>query len=300
EKKGFRFSLLNYTYGTNGIPVTTPNIVNLIDTLQIRKDLFKAKLQQTDAVIVFMHWGAEYQDAPNRAQKELAQFCLNNGATLVVGAHPHVLQPMQWNKEKNQLVAYSLGNFVSGQQSRYRDGGAMLWVEFEKQMSSDSVSSVRIKNASYELAWVYRNNEVPKKYFILPMKEFEQDTLLINNPAIVDRMKEFAVDSRSLYKKNIDIDESDRMAFETSYFKILLTTSSDSITIMDTTANIGFYGLYPEPEKDSLINWTTGKFYDREIAIEALHQIKSSTRYNDARLIWYYWDKRMEELSSGK
>lgn len=300
EKKGFRFSLLNYTYGTNGIPVTTPNIVNLIDTLQIRKDLFKAKLQQTDAVIVFMHWGAEYQDAPNRAQKELAQFCFNNGATLVVGAHPHVLQPMQWNKEKNQLVAYSLGNFVSGQQSRYRDGGAMLWVEFEKQMSSDSVNSVRIKNASYELAWVYRNNEVPKKYFILPMKEFEQDTLLINNPAIVDRMKEFAVDSRSLYKKNIDIDESDRMAFETSYFKILLTTSSDSITIMDTTATIGFYGLYPEPEKDSLINWTTGKFYDREIAIEALHQIKSSTRYNDARLIWYYWDKRMEELSSGK
>jgi poly-gamma-glutamate capsule biosynthesis protein CapA/YwtB (metallophosphatase superfamily) len=65
EKNGFRLSLLNYTYGTNGIPVSKPNVVNLIDTIQIKLDLEKARTQQADAIIVFMHWGAEYQSLPN-------------------------------------------------------------------------------------------------------------------------------------------------------------------------------------------------------------------------------------------
>src|SRR5690606_35570161 len=102
-QNGFTLALLNYTYGTNGIPVPKPGMVNLIDTAQIRKDINKAKQIRPDAIIAFMHWGDEYQSLPNRRQRQLAEFCFQQGADLVIGSHPHVLQPMEWRKEKNQF-----------------------------------------------------------------------------------------------------------------------------------------------------------------------------------------------------
>src|SRR5690606_23422672 len=108
EKNGFRLALLNYTYGTNGIAVPKPNIVNPLDTALIRADLIAAKAAAPDVIIVFTHWGEEYASMPNKKQKDLAEFCFNHGAQLVIGAHPHVVQPMEWRKEKNQFVAYSL------------------------------------------------------------------------------------------------------------------------------------------------------------------------------------------------
>jgi len=287
ESKGIRFSLLNYTYGTNGIPVTAPNIVNLIDTIQIKNDLLKAKEQATDAIIVFMHWGSEYQDHPNRMQKDLAEFCFNHGATLVIGSHPHVLQPMDWRRDKNQLVAYSLGNFVSGQQSRYRDGGAMLWVEFEK-IKTDTLNVTRIKKAGYELEWVYRNMESPKKYFILPLKEFESDTILVEERSAIANLKLFADDSRKLFTENKNVELSDRLQLESSYFKILVTKMHNSTRPADSISTLNFYGLYPEHTKDST-QWVTGKFFEKEIAQQALKEIRTSTAYKDAELVWYYW-----------
>src|SRR6478609_10357926 len=144
EKKGFRLSLLNYTYGTNGISVPRPVIVNQIDTLQIERDLIKAKSQNTDAIIVFMHWGVEYQSLPNISQKKIAEYCFKHGAKLVIGSHPHVIQPIEWRKENDQLLAYSLGNFVSGQRDRYKNGGALLHVTLKKTQGVDSITHVSI------------------------------------------------------------------------------------------------------------------------------------------------------------
>ncbi len=296
----FSFSLLNYTYGTNGIPVDTPNVVNLIDTVQIKQDLALTKYQRTDAIIVFMHWGAEYQDNPSHWQKKLADFCFDYGATMVIGSHPHVLQPMEWRKDKNNLVAFSLGNFVSGQQSRYRDGGAMLWVELEK-ISKDSVVTTRIIDASYELAWVYRNNESPKKYFILPLKEFEGDTVKVEETTALSNLKVFASDSRKLLNsKNKEVKESTRTPNETSYYKILLSHAIDSSEFIDTTAVVSFYGAHVEQEHDSLYHLVTRKFYDREVAEQALQEIRSSSVYKEASLLWYYWGRRWGDLPSGK
>ena len=298
SSNGMSFSLLNYTYGTNGIPITKPNVVNLIDTVQIKLDLYAARDQNTDAIIVFMHWGDEYKDQPNKAQKSLANFCFEKGATMVIGSHPHVLQPMEWRKEKNQVVAYSLGNFVSGQQSRYRDGGAMLWVELEK-IKSDSSSSVKIREASYELAWVYRNMESPKKYFILPLKEFEVDTIRINEQTARTNFKLFVSDSRKLMEENRYISESKRVPAESSYYKIVLADASHSTVISDTAHLFSFYDMHTEQVNDSLWQWTTSKFFDREIAEQALNQIRSATEFKEAKLMWFYWSRR-EELSSSK
>ena len=218
HKNGFSICLLNYTYGTNGMPVEKPNMVNRIDTVQIKIDLAKAKGFNPDVIIVFMHWGSEYQSLPSKFQKDISDFCFLHGAKLVIGSHPHVLQPIEWRKETDQLIAYSLGNFVSGQRKRYTDGGLMLTVELEKISMSDSSSVTRIHDSAYQLEWVYRTSGRDKKYFILPAHQFE-DRLSEEHQAIsesnlnlplVDKkaFQLFLDDSRSLLNKyNLEVKE---------------------------------------------------------------------------------------------
>ena len=167
ERQGFKLAILNYTYGTDGLPVTRPNVVNMLDTAMMRKDLQKAVSTKPDVIIVFPHWGAEYESLPSDTQKQITELCFRYGAKLVIGAHPHVLQPMEWHKAK-QLVAYSLGNFVSGQRKRYTDGGALIRIELEKVVFGDGSSITGIDTAGYLLEWVYRTNDSEKNYYILP------------------------------------------------------------------------------------------------------------------------------------
>lgn len=208
EQNGFKLALLNYTYGTNGIRVTRPNVVNRIDTAVIRKDIIKAKESRPDAIIVFMHWGLEYQSLASKEQKRLAEFCFALGTKLVIGAHPHVLQPMEWRKEKDQLVVYSLGNFVSGQRDRYKNGGAMLRVDLMKTMR-DSISATTIDSAGYILEWVYRTADAERNYYVLPVPAFEKDTTaFIKDEASRQLFKTFIDDSRKLFKKyNVTLEE---------------------------------------------------------------------------------------------
>lgn len=214
----FNLAILNYTYGTNGMPIEKPNMVNLIDTAVIRNDLLKAKEANPDAIIVFMHWGSEYQSLPSKFQKEITEFCFLHGAKLVIGSHPHVLQPMEWRKETDHFVAYSLGNFVSGQRKRYTDGGAMLTIELEKITQADSSSVTHLANSSYQLEWVYRTSGKDKKYFILPADEFEKtlvetevdsETTGLTLPLTERKAFQlFLEDSRYLFKKhNLNVEE---------------------------------------------------------------------------------------------
>lgn len=208
EKNGFNLALLNYTYGTNGIRVTKPNVINMIDTAVIRQDFIRAKQCAPDAIIVFMHWGLEYQSLPAKTQKMLTEFCFRLGAKLVIGAHPHVLQPMEWRKENDQLVVYSLGNFVSGQRDRYKNGGAMLQVDLLKTVH-DSVATTRIDSAGYILEWVYRTADTRKDYYILPVPSFEHDTTaFIKDEVSRLAFKTFIDDSRKLFEKhNVNLKE---------------------------------------------------------------------------------------------
>ena len=207
EKNGFRLSLLNYTYGTNGIPIPRPGMVNVIDTVQIKKDIARAKQQNTDAIIVFMHWGDEYQSLPNKEQKRLTNLCFREGVKLVIGSHPHVLQPMEWRKQSDQFVAYSLGNFISGQRPRYRDGGAMVWLDLQK-VTKDSISVTSISNASYELEWVKKSNAVKPEFVMMPFRYFENDSTFTDDKLLQNAFTVFKTDSRALLKKhNVEVAE---------------------------------------------------------------------------------------------
>ena len=154
EKNNFRLALLNNTFSTNGIPVEKPNVVNFIDTLRMAVDLAKARELKPDYIITCIHWGEEYKNRENATQRKIASFLARNGCNLVVGAHPHVVQPfakIPVADSDSAFVAYSLGNFISNQRDRYRDGGITLEVTLTK---TDSI--VTLHSVGYEPFWVYR------------------------------------------------------------------------------------------------------------------------------------------------
>lgn len=174
-KKGFKLALLNYTYSTNGIRTRYPAVVNPIDSAQISEDLRVARDLKPDAIIVMMHWGLEYQLVENKEQQKIAKQLLREGADLIIGAHPHVVQPARWETADGRqevLVAYSLGNFISGQVKQHTDGGIMVEVELLK-----SNGRTTVEEAAYIPVWrhVERLPSGKKTYRTLPIAAFESE-----------------------------------------------------------------------------------------------------------------------------
>ena len=197
EKNGFRIALLNYTYGTNGIAVTPPNIVNYIDTAIIAKDIEVSKTLHPDAIIACMHWGIEYQSLPDKEQKFLAGWLLQKGVDHVIGSHPHVVQPIEVRTDSltndKHLVVYSLGNYISNMSPRRTDGGLMVKMELVKD------STVRLNNCEYSLVWTARPVQSEKKnHQLLPVNlPIELVPLKARNS-----LKIFTNDARSLFSKH--------------------------------------------------------------------------------------------------
>lgn len=169
----FRIALLNYTYGTNGIAVERPNIINRIDTLRMAADLMTARALQPDFIIACIHWGEEYQNVENATQRRIARFLARNGCDLIAGAHPHVVQPfakIPVTGKDSVPVIYSMGNFVSNQRDRYRYGGIALDVTLVK-----TDSTVRIASCGYEPFWVHRFRDDKVSVFrLIPVNDYLQ------------------------------------------------------------------------------------------------------------------------------
>jgi len=138
EKNGFRIAMLNYTYGTNGIQLPTASqcIVNYIDSAKIREDIAAARNKNPDLIIANMHWGDEYQLSPNTTQTKTAEWLLRKGVDIVMGNHPHVIQPIETIVDSTgqitNIVVYSLGNFISGMTAVNTDGGQMIEIRLCK------------------------------------------------------------------------------------------------------------------------------------------------------------------------
>lgn len=181
EKKGFRIGLLNYTYGTNDPHIPDPCIVNMIDTLQIKADLRALQRQEPDITIAFMHWGDEYHLDENEQQQEVSWMLFKCGVDLVIGAHPHVAQPVKLLHEyraeglRQGLVAYSLGNVVSGQVRTNTDMGLLMEVTYRR---NPLTREVRLQSHHYLPIWRYRgwDEEGHRVISILPVSAFEGDT----------------------------------------------------------------------------------------------------------------------------
>lgn len=125
EEKGIRIAILNYTYGTNGIPQPKgmPHAVDMLDKDKVERDLKFAE-ENADFTIVCPHWGTEYNLGVDKSQKYWAEIFRKNGADLVLGTHSHVIEPIEMLEDVgigitnnhgggDMLVYYSLGNFVN-------------------------------------------------------------------------------------------------------------------------------------------------------------------------------------------
>ena len=118
ELPDMRIAVLNYTYGTNGIslPEDMPYAVDLLDEEQVAADIQRAE-ELADFTIVCPHWGTEYRLTADASQEKWTKIFAENGADLVLGTHPHVIEPIEWVTDEESghemLVYYSLGNFVN-------------------------------------------------------------------------------------------------------------------------------------------------------------------------------------------
>ena len=131
QKNGITYALLAYTYGTNGIPLPKGKeyLVNVY-TKKMPKDDIENIRKKVDFLMVSMHWGIEYDFTPSQEQRDLAKFLADLGVDLIIGTHPHVVQPAEWIGDT--LVYYSLGNLISGQRGTNKRIGMLGSVHITK------------------------------------------------------------------------------------------------------------------------------------------------------------------------
>lgn len=165
---GIRIGFLNYTYGTNGIPPREGMEVSLIDRDKMEKEIAATRSAGAEILCVTIHWGVEYVLKENSMQRDLAQFLIDRGVDLIIGGHPHVVQPMKVVKNekenKDVLVVYSLGNFISNMKTTDTRGGAIVKVRIERDEDGRPV----FKNAAYDLLFSAKPEEKGTNYTVIP------------------------------------------------------------------------------------------------------------------------------------
>lgn len=201
EKNNIRIAMLNYTYGLNGkrVPEDMPYLVNALDKKKMRSDIKKAK-ELADFVIVFPHWGTEYVYEANKDQLNLTKFFYELGVDLVIGTHPHVLEPVEWVKtedDHSMLVYYSLGNFISYQREAPRMLGGIATITLTKDNTDTYISKADI----IPIITHYENGPDDYNYGIFTLKEYTGEQ------AMAHGVKELQKEGPFTYEKTLQLAE---------------------------------------------------------------------------------------------
>lgn len=208
EKNGITYTMLNYTYGTNGMPVPKgqeylinvwPTDLSINDPArdtkyqeykeQVKKDIQNVR-DKVDVLIVAMHWGVEYTHTPTAYQQDEAEFLASQGVDIVIGTHPHVVQPVTWINDT--LVFYSLGNFISAQyqnENYNKMVGLMSSLEITKTVKGDNVD-IKIDNINNELIYTYYNQSTWRDFKVIPFSNPEIAKYLPSYQNVHQRYKE--------------------------------------------------------------------------------------------------------------
>lgn len=199
---GFRIAMLNYTYGTNGFTVQPPYIINYIDKKQMAIDIEEAKRMKADMLVANIHWGNEYKLLPSQEQKDLAEWLFEQGVDIIIGNHPHVVQPMEMRYDESGrpsgLVVYSLGNFVSNMSIPYTAGGGLLKVTVTRD-----TAQARIASARYSLLYTHRGKRAGGKisYEVVPASAW-CDAAGKDSVADIVKLRKYVKDVRTLLDKH--------------------------------------------------------------------------------------------------
>lgn len=201
-----KIAILAYSENTNGLPIPKGKdfVIKLIDEELIQTDIRKAREKGSDLVLVHLHYGPEYNREPSEYQKEIVKKIISFCADIIIGGHPHVVQPVDFFKTNNTkldsgFVAYSLGNFISNQRWRYSDAGVILNIEISKNILSDSIY---ISKINYLPTWVFRGQtDIGREYIILPSQNADDSSYYYLNENDKKLMKESFNDTKEIIHK---------------------------------------------------------------------------------------------------
>ena len=197
EKNNITYAFLNYTYGTNGIkrPSGYESYVNIWDMSnrnnyenykeQVRTDIENIK-DKVDVLMVAMHWGVEYKYDTTWYQEDCANFLEGLGVDIIIGTHPHVVEPVTWINDT--LVIYSLGNFLSAHEvvNMANKVGLMTMVDIKKEVK-DNKTIITLNNLNNELIYTYHNNY--KDFKVIPFSNSDIFNYLKNAENIYNEYK---------------------------------------------------------------------------------------------------------------
>ena len=185
EANGITYTMLSYTYGTNGIPVKEDYTVNLFDEEKVKADIAAVR-DKVDILIVAMHWGTEYLQDATTTQREQAKFLADNGVDIVLGTHSHCIEPWEWIDDT--VVFYSFGNFISNQmgaeQANVRKVGVIgmfATLDITKTVDTEkNTTEIKVDNIGADLNFTYRyyNKDIGKNdYLVIPFSKMESKYL---------------------------------------------------------------------------------------------------------------------------
>ncbi|HQF43888.1 MAG TPA: CapA family protein [Ignavibacteriaceae bacterium] len=202
---GIKTAILAYSYGTNDNPIPKGKdyLINLIDFNIIEHDIRTARSKNAELVIVHYHFGDEYIREPVKSQKDAVSKAIEFGADIVIGGHPHVLQPVDFFKTNNGkldtgFVAYSMGNFVSNQRDRYKDAGLIITFNITKNFTTDSIG---INEVNYIPTWVFKGNTLNGREYVILPSTFQSDSTIILSQTEIKKMNQAFEDTRDLVKR---------------------------------------------------------------------------------------------------
>lgn len=201
DVNGMKIAFLSYTYGTNLFDASSSVVVDRINRDAIAEDARMARENGAEMVCACLHWGNEYELLPSKYQRSLADFLLTEGVDMIIGSHPHVVQPMEVDFSAGGgcggVVAYSLGNFISNQNDLNSRGGAMVKVQLARY---DDVPVVL--GMSYKLFFCQKPSKRGENYKLIPQNF--SDSVRVDSKRTFERYMLNTTDLLKKNNKNID------------------------------------------------------------------------------------------------
>lgn len=190
EKNGIKYAFFSYTTLTNGL--NTPNgksyLNNVYSDSKAKADIERVK-DKVDVIMVAMHWGVEYSLNVSNEQERIAKYLSSLGVNLIIGAHPHVVEPVEYINNGKTFVIYSLGNFISGQIGVEKLTGLMMEVTIKKLVDVDGSVKVTVENPKADLMYTrYNLNSSKRNFEVFPYSKLN-DNILPNHKSYYEKYK---------------------------------------------------------------------------------------------------------------
>lgn len=177
ELNGINYAFFSYTTWTNGLntPVGKEYLNNVYSPEKVKQDIEKVR-DKVDLIIVAMHWGDEYSSSISNDQQEIANFLSSLGVQVIIGSHPHVVQPVNYINNGKTFVIYSLGNFISDQIGIDKLTGLMIEITIKKVIYENNVT-VSVVNPNAELIYTKSDYSKKRNFKVYPYSMLTNDLL---------------------------------------------------------------------------------------------------------------------------